>query len=115
MPFPDVQLDRGATLEEAFSQSLAAFEAAGVYAHKHELAEPLPGVGMVFSCHEDGKNCMFIVRVDPWDDASAQEVLALATALAKAPPFMRTSSYHFISAFPVPEELTERLAEIASA
>ncbi|WP_182871470.1 hypothetical protein [Stieleria mannarensis] len=111
-PFPNVSLKSGISLDDAFERVIKEFEDAGIYVQRHELSEPLPGIAKVFSCHEDGRNDMFIVRVEPWDLQSASAITAFAESLSSAPDFMKTTSYNFVSPYAPPQVLVDRLDEL---
>ena len=105
MNWPILKLDESMSMDAVVAEMQKAFEASGIYLHPHTTFDPLGNLARMFSCHEDGRNDVLIVRAAPWNDSDAIKLgLAIEGLLENEGPF-GTTSVAIISTHKLPASL----------
>lgn len=103
--WPVLELDESMSMDAVVAEMQKAFEANGIYLHPHATFDPLGNLGRMFSCHEDRRNDVLIVRAAPWNDSDATKLgLAISGLLENVGPF-GTTSLAIISTLKLPPSL----------
>ena len=99
MTYPIIAYDESWSLDQAYDKFVKSYECTGRHIQRHDIFDPLNGIGKVFSSHEPGKLVTFIVYGGNWSSDEAREIAAFVEGIrnVRSPFVTGTTSVRILS------------------